>query len=363
VHGQVKKAVDKKDGAGTHGAWSKAGVDDLREGGAPVDARDPLFDADEAAAGKKKKRGRGKTREDAGIVFGEGVPVEANRVEAAAKAAALAIVEELLDEGDVDGAVAAVRAQPDLPPGEIVKRALIAGVEGHARDRELVSRCLSALHAPLEGRGYTEGFQALLTRLPDLVVDVRDAADYVGLFVARCLYDDVLPPAFLKEARVESEPAKQALALAYSAYHDPIERARLEHVWGASTALASVDELEHAADELLNEYLDSLELGEATKALQELGAPSFHAQVIKAAVLKAIEAGEARAEPRQRILALLSAWQKQGVVSDTALRRGLQWARDALPELRTDVPLAGEAMTRFEAEAKALGLPLPVPLT
>lgn len=111
-----------------------------------------------------------------------------------------------------------------------MKRALIMGIERHTNDRELISRLLSAVHPLFEGKGYDEGFQALLDRLPDMVIDVPDAADYLGLFLARAMYDEALPPSFLSRAIVGNEPAKHATTLAYNVYHEPSERSRLEQV-------------------------------------------------------------------------------------------------------------------------------------
>ena len=41
------------------------------------------------------------------------------------------------------------------------------------------------------------GFQDLIAALDDLCLDVPDAPDFVAIFVARAIVDDVLPPSFL----------------------------------------------------------------------------------------------------------------------------------------------------------------------
>ena len=44
---------------------------------------------------------------------------------------------------------------------------------------------------------YRPGFEALLTSLPDLVLDCPEAPVILGNFLARAIADDCLPPKFL----------------------------------------------------------------------------------------------------------------------------------------------------------------------
>jgi hypothetical protein len=55
---------------------------------------------------------------------------------------------------------------------EFTKRALIFGIERQAYERELVSKLLSACYELFNDNEIEDGFQLLLFRLPDLVLDV-----------------------------------------------------------------------------------------------------------------------------------------------------------------------------------------------
>lgn len=43
-----------------------------------------------------------------------------------------------------------------------------------------------------------KGFIALISSLPDTLLDVPDAVDQMALFIARAVVDDILPPAIVQ---------------------------------------------------------------------------------------------------------------------------------------------------------------------
>lgn len=129
--------------------------------------------------------------------------------------AVLDLIVEYIESGDVTEALADLNAKKsiqgypsclhdlahcDISLGaDFVEAAVVFGVEHHAYERELISQLLSSAHSIFEGilrndegnsgfsslyflgKGYDEGFQRILYNLPDLVLDVPNAAEYVGL--------------------------------------------------------------------------------------------------------------------------------------------------------------------------------------
>lgn len=115
-----------------------------------------------------------------------------------------------------------------------------------------------------------------------------------------------MPPAFVKDAIVDNEHAKEALSLSYATTHS-IEKRRLEHIWGAGD-LTSVEQLKEAVNALLTEYFENPDPVAASSAVKELNAPSFSSQVIKQALRLSLDMNTESA--RKNVLALLSNWHK-----------------------------------------------------
>jgi programmed cell death protein 4 len=330
-HGAVKKVIEKRGGAG-RGAWGKPGS----ETNAPkiLNSSDPNFDE----------------YNDGNVVFQEKTLITSGDLR---RMAVLDLIVEYIESGDVSEALADLNAKKNIEGADFVEAALIFGVEHHAYERELISQLLSSAHEIFEGKGYEEGFQRILYNLPDISLDVPDAAEYVGLFGARAMYDDVLPPKFIKDAVVENEQAKLAVSLAFNVENDPSERSRLENVWGPAS-LSSVDRLRDEVNVILKEYLVSLDINEADRAIMELNSPSFMSQVVKQALYTAIESGNHK--PKELMLELLTSWSKSALLSDYHLSHGFDLAVRNLDEIKLDVPHAEDILNGLIDSAKKRGL-------
>ena len=71
-------------------------------------------------------------------------------------------------------------------------------LEEKAANRELASILLSDLFGHVINlRDTVLGFDAILSQLTELSLDTPDAPHVVGNFIARCVADDCLPPAFV----------------------------------------------------------------------------------------------------------------------------------------------------------------------
>jgi programmed cell death protein 4 len=327
VHGAVKKVVEKRGG---HGAWGKPGEGDANSP-TVYGERDPNFDEYEKNTVLTESTGvNGSGRKPEAIIHD--------------------ILIEFAESGDISEAVEDLKEHASIEPAEFVAHAIEFGLEHHNYERELISQLLSELHPVFEGKGYNEGFQTILYRLPDLALDVPDAAEFVGLFFARAIYDEALAPAFIKNAVVDNELSKLAVNLAYNVVHEPSERARLENIWGPS-ALSSVEKLREEVGVIVKEFLVSLDIGEADRALLALNAPSFMSQVVKEAIFIGLERGNH--VPRARVLDLLASWRTSGIISEYHMKRGFDLATRGLEEIKLDVPRAEEALSAFVTEAHA----------
>jgi len=337
AHGAIKKVIEKRGG---HGTWGKPGA----QKPVALNKSDPNYDdyddKDAVISSSPSMNGRGSPidRRAVRIVLGD-------------------LLDEFAESGDVQGALNDLREHSSIDPAEFVAAALVFGVEHRAYERELISQLLSQAHPLLEGKGFDEGFQRVLSMLADLVLDTPNAAEFVGLFVARATFDDALAPVFIKNAVVDSEPAKLALNLAYNVLHEPSERQRLENIWGPS-AHTSVAKLRDEVTTIVKEYLEALDVAEADRALIALNAPSFLSQAVKQAVYAAIEGGNHA--PRDRVLDLLCSWHTSGIVPEYHVRRGLELAKKGIDEITLDVPHAEAMLTEFLVAAQRRKLPTPL---
>ena len=68
------------------------------------------------------------------------------------------------------------------------------------REHEMAANLLSSLyHEIIQADQMQKGFKNLLNSVDDLKLDVPSAEDDLGLFLARAVIDDILPPAFLQK--------------------------------------------------------------------------------------------------------------------------------------------------------------------
>jgi programmed cell death protein 4 len=263
------------------------------------------------------------------------------------------ILYELSDNGSIADAKAAIERNKSIEGIELTKRALIFGIEHNSYERELISQLLSAAYDIFEGGEILEGFQLLLYRLPDLALDVPSASQILAKFISRALYDEILPPIFVKDAHVDNEHAKETLSLAYATLHSD-EKRRLEHIWGPGD-LRSVDQLKEAVEALLIEYFENPDPVEATRAISDLHAPSFSSQIVKQALRLALDKNTEDA--RKNVIKLITDWHHTAVMSEFHINRGFTNMANQLDDLALDIPNAPEMfkeLVKLAAESKVL---------
>lgn len=257
------------------------------------------------------------------------------------KKAVASIIEEYFSTGDVEVAASDLR---ELGSSEyhpyFIKRLVSMAMDRHDKEKEMASVLLSALYADvISPDQIRDGFVILLESADDLAVDILDAVDILALFVARAVVDDILPPAFLTRAK-KTLPASskgfQVIQTAEKSYLSAPHHAELvERRWGGSTHI-TVEEVKKKIADLLREYIESGDAFEACRCIRELGVSFFHHEVVKRALVLAMEIRTA--EPL--ILKLLKEAAEEGLISSSQMAKGFARLEESLDDLALDIPSA-----------------------
>lgn len=221
-----------------------------------------------------------------------------------------------------------------------IKRLVSMAMDRHDKEKEMASVLLSALYADVISPAHIrDGFVLLLESADDLVVDILDAVDILALFIARAVVDDILPPAFLTRAKKtlpEDSKGFQVLETAEKSYLSAPHHAELvEKRWGGSIH-TTVEEVKKKISDLLREYVESGDTVEACRCIRELGVSFFHHEVVKRALVIAMDIQAA--EPL--IMKLLKEAADEGLISTSQMTKGFARFAESLDDLALDIPSA-----------------------
>ncbi|OAY47886.1 MA3 DOMAIN-CONTAINING TRANSLATION REGULATORY FACTOR 1 [Manihot esculenta] len=323
----------KKDGGGGKGTWGKL----LDTGGeSHIDRNDPNYDS-----GEEPYQLVGATISD---------PLDEY------KKAVVSIIEEYFSTGDVEVATSDLR---ELGSREyhpyFIKRLVSMAMDRHDKEKEMASVLLSALYADvISPSQIRDGFVILLESADDLAVDILDAVDILALFIARAVVDDILPPAFLTRAKKtlpESSKGFQVLKTAEKSYLSAPHHAELvERRWGGSTHI-TVEEVKKKIADLLREYVENGDAFEACRCIRELGVSFFHHEVVKRALILAMEIRTAEL----LILKLLKEASEEGLISSSQMVKGFARLTESLDDLALDIPSAKTLFQSLVAKAISEG--------
>ncbi|KAK6920592.1 Initiation factor eIF-4 gamma, MA3 [Dillenia turbinata] len=308
----------KKDGAGGKGTWGKL----LDTGGdSHLDRNDPNYDS-----GEEPYQLVGTTVTD---------PLDEY------KKAVGTLIEEYFSTGDVDLAASELRelGSTEYHP-YFIKRLVSMAMDRHDKEKEMAAVLLSALYADvITSTQISQGFLLLLESADDLAVDILDAVDILALFIARAVVDDIIPPAFLTRATKllpESSKGLQVLQTAEKSYLSASHHAEMvERRWGGSTHV-TVEEVKKKIADLLREYVESGDASEACRCIRELGVSFFHHEVVKRALVLAMEIRTAEGV----ILKLLKEAAEEGLISPSQMSKGFARLAESLDDLALDIPSA-----------------------
>ncbi|CAM8932238.1 unnamed protein product [Rhodiola kirilowii] len=308
----------KKDGAGGKGTWGKL-LD--TDGDLQIDPKDPNYDSGE------------EPYELVGADISD--PLDEY------KKSVVSIIEEYFSNDDIGVAASDLR---ELGSSEyhpyFVKKLVSMAMDRHDKEKEMTSVLLSALYADvISAVCISQGFFLLIESADDFVVDIPDAVDVLALFVARAVVDDILPPAFLTRAKkslAESTKGHLVLQTAEKSYLSAPHHAEIvEKRWGGSTHV-TVDEVKKKIAILLKEYIENGDTSEACRCIRELSVPFYHHEVVKRALILAMEVQTAES----LILKLLIEAAEEGLISSSQMFKGFARLEESLDDLALDIPSA-----------------------
>lgn len=362
----------KKGGAGGKYSWGRAGIDDLYEADYAIDEGDPNYEVEEneekfvlvsrydteshkaSRVGVPLSSGGGRMGLAAAGAGGAGasgggVAVGSRINLSQFKKRIIPVIAEYFDSEDANEVA---RAVSDLHAAffhyEVVKRAITMSMDRKDRERELVSRLISALYPKVMPMPQiAKAFERLFELADDLELDNPEAKKHIAQFLGRAVVDDVLPPSFLSDPLMEDmggeivHEARSLLSMRHGS-------ARLERVWGPSAGETS--DLKTAVRMLVQEYFLSNDAAEAGRCIRELNVPHFHHEVVKRAIVVAMDRDHATQTHASYLLKFLH---NQGILSQHQIAIGFQRVKAELADIALDQPHAAELFEEFVANAKS----------
>jgi len=230
---------------------------------------------------------------------------------------------------------------------EFVKRAVNMSFDKKDRERELVSRLLSVGYPDTFSSSQVgKGIERLFELIDEIVIDAPAARDMLAVFVARTVVDEVLPPSFLSDPVVLNlggdiiDRTKRMLSRDHGG-------AKLEKGWGAGDG-RPVEEMKVAVDQLLQEYLVSGDLDEAARCIYELNSPLFYHEVVKRAIVQAMDKDETQQIKMSDLLIHLV--ERDQLTAQQAIK-GFNRLFGLIDDLKLDTPTAPAVLNAFVTRA------------
>mmetsp|Transcript_31497 Transcript_31497/g.58649 ORF Transcript_31497/g.58649 Transcript_31497/m.58649 type:complete len:378 (+) Transcript_31497:90-1223(+) len=232
---------------------------------------------------------------------------------------------------------------------ELVKRAISMSLDRGDRERELVSQLFSVSYPDiLSASMIGKGFERLFELADELEKDVPSARDNISTFLARCVVDEVLPPSFLSDIVVCNlggdivDHCKRMLSREHAG-------AQLERIWGPGDG-RPVKEMKVAVDLLIQEYVLSGDVDEASRCIKELSASYFHHEVVKRGVSQVLDKSEDSQLQLSRLFTHLSA---NEIISAEQFSKGFARIYESMSDLSLDIPNARPLTDAIKARAIA----------
>ncbi|CAM8878175.1 unnamed protein product [Rhodiola kirilowii] len=328
-----KSGQPKKGGAGGKGIWG--GLLDT-DGSHYLDEKDPNYDSSEENE----------------QLAAEKLVTEFDEY----KKKVTVIVEEYFSTDDIVSTANELRelGKPNYA-FYFVKKLISMAMDKDDKEKEMAAVLLSTLYADvLDPIQVFKGFAKLVESADDLIVDIPDTVDVLGLFIARAVVDEVVPPIFLKKlgsTMPKDSKGFEVLKRAEMGYlAAPLHAEIIERRWGGSKA-KSVDEVKNKINTLLIEYVTSGDKKEACRCIKDLKVPFFHHEIVKRALIKAMESPQHEA----RLLDLLKEASDKGFINTSQLMKGFDRMIDTVDDLVLDIPNAKAALKSLISKAASEG--------
>jgi len=311
----------KKGGAGGKGTWGTPGSEVVIPS---ADSHDPNYDSEEEAYTK---------------------PVIPSSI-VSFKDSVKDLLREYYESGDLDEAIRSLN-ELDMPHfhHEFIKLAVSLSLDKSNRERELTSVLLSCVYSDvIDADKIIQGFDSLLDRIEDLSLDIPNITDLLSCFIARAIIDDILAPAYVWADWPNRPLVTETLSKTAGLIHGKHAAQRLAHVWGPGDG-KSVKRLKERVILFLEEYMTNRDFLEADRCVRELNAPSFHFQIVKRALILAMEkALETQSRSIAVMTELISQFYKEQLFSQTHIVQGHKFCIDSLPDLMLDIPNASSCL-------------------
>eukprot|EP00252_Welwitschia_mirabilis_P010636 TRINITY_DN2402_c0_g1_i1.p1 TRINITY_DN2402_c0_g1~~TRINITY_DN2402_c0_g1_i1.p1 ORF type:complete len:712 (+),score=190.22 TRINITY_DN2402_c0_g1_i1:189-2324(+) len=269
------------------------------------------------------------------------------------KQRAVTIIQEYFLSDDISEVVRGLTdlAAPDFN-ALFVKRLIMLAMDRKNREKEMASVLLSSLYTEvLPVEDIVHGFLLLLESAEDTVLDIPVAGNELALFLARAVIDDILAPLDLEEIHSQLEPnsiGREIVRMSRSLLAARLAGERILRCWGGGTGWA-VEDAKDKIDKLLEEFEAGGDIGEACQCIRDLDMPFFHHEVVKKALVMAME------KLNDRLLVLLHECYSEGLISINQMVKGFTRVADSLDDLALDIPCARQKFGSYVEQAKANG--------
>ncbi|CAH1400670.1 unnamed protein product [Nezara viridula] len=323
------RGLPKKGGAGGKGVWGKLGSELEEE---DIDKNDPNYDSDSLEHGE--------------IELATVIPEAPD--EELRKSGEMIILEYYEHGESSEAAIAFDELNFHNKKHMIPQLAIEIALDHKPSHREMTSRLISDLYGQLiKQRDIANAFDRLLKDLPDLILDTPDAPTALGNFLARAIADDCVPPKLIEvlKEKAETDIAKQVLLRADTLLSMKHGLARLDNVWGVGGGLRPVKSLIRQMILLLQEYISSGDLKEATRCLLDLEVPHFHHELVYEAIVMTLEAISTTVE--EQMCKFLKSLSAAIIITPDMMERGFLRVFEDMPDIILDVPLASTVLERF----------------
>lgn len=331
------RGLPKKGGAGGKGVWGLPGSELLET---YEDINDPNYDSENLNNGDIELK----------VVVPEVTHEEIKKkVEP--------IILEYFENGDTQEAILSIEEQIPLERRDALVEQLIEIAMDHKPShREMTSVLISDLFPHvINETDISKAFENLLANLNDLILDIPDAPIVLGNFIARAIADDCIPPKFITimKEKSDNKDFQETLIHADTLLSMKHGLVRLHNVWGVGGALRPVKALTRQMSLLLQEFISSRDIAEATRCLRELEVPHFHHELVYEAIVMALEANSASKE--EALCNLLKSFSDAVIITLDQMERGFLRVFDDLQDISMDVPLAYIILDRFVERCHGLG--------
>ncbi|KAH6834713.1 MA3 domain-containing protein [Perilla frutescens var. hirtella] len=236
-----------------------------------------------------------------------------------------------------------------------VKKLVSIAMDRRDKEKEMASILLSSLYGDVfDPKQVYKGFQKLVQSADDLIVDIPDAVDVLALFIARAIVDDILPPSFLTKTMAylsKGSKGVDVIKRAEKGYLSaPLHAEIIERCWGGSKN-KTVEDLKVKINDLLVEYVVSGDVKEARRCIKDLHVPHFHHEIVKRAILMAMEKRQAEG----RLLELLKRTSEEGLINSSQISKGFSRIIDSVDDLSLDIPNAKVLLQSLISKAASEG--------